>query len=120
MRSSASDLHNLIAVLHNQDDFSEKIETDANISIPVLQLKRYLRDIENDRKDASLDRQFFMKLEQFLKISNSSYRQIRRNVADWRLNSDTEKELICRNIKNYLNNYNQQTDILTYFRNLAK
>ena len=88
--------------------------------MPALQIRRYLRDIENNRKDMSLDRQLFLKLEQFLGIKNSSFKQIRRNVADWRLNSDTEKTLIRRNIKNYLNNYNQQTDILIYFRNLAK
>ena len=120
MRNNASDLHNLLAVLNNQDDYSEKIETNSKISVPALQIRRYLRDIENNLKDMSLDRQLFLKLEQFLGIKNSSFKQIRRNVADWRLNSDTEKTLIRRNIKNYLNNYNQQTDILIYFRNLAK
>lgn len=120
MRGSASDLHNLLAVLANQEDYKDKIETNSKINVPVLQLRRYLRDIENDRKDISLDRQLFLKLEQFLNIKNSSFRQIRRNVADWRLNSTAEKTLIRRNIKNYLNNYNQQTDILVYFRDQAK
>lgn len=116
MRSSASDLHNLLAVLNNQDKYKERIKVNHNISVPVLQLRRYLRDISANSKDRSLDRTFFTKLENFFKITDSNFKQIRRYVGDWHLVSDNEKNKIRKQIKNFLQNYGQQNDLLIDFK----
>lgn len=119
MRSSASDLHNVLTVLNNQTDFEGKITPNSRIAVPVLQLRRYLRDLENGRKDRGLDRQLFKTLEDFLAVRNSVYKKIRRNVGDWDLNSEAEKKNIRRTIKNELNRISLQLDILQHFKSLT-
>lgn len=116
MRTNASDLHNLLSVLSNQQDFAEKITTNANINIPALQIRRYLRDIDSGLKQQGIDRAFFKTLEEFLKISDSDLKEIRRAVADWRDASATEKSTIRYKIKNSLQATNHQIDILIQFR----
>jgi hypothetical protein len=118
MRSSASDLHNLLAVLNHQEKYEEKIKTNLSISVPVLQIKRYLRDIENHRFDHGQDRSFFLKLEDFLKISDSKVKSIRRVVGDWKDNSHGEKDIIRHQIKNLIQASGQQSDILQKFKTL--
>lgn len=120
MRTSATDLHNLLAVLNNQDDFEERITVNHNISVPVLQLRRYLRDISNKRKDRGLDRGLFIKLETFFKISDSTIKQIRRFVGDWHDVSNNEKADTRKQIKNMLQGYGQQNDLLIQFKTLIK
>jgi hypothetical protein len=117
LRLQASDLHNIITVLSNQDQFADKIAVNKAISPPILQLKHYFRDIENDRKDRGWDRAFFKKLEEFLKINDSACREVRRAVADWHMNSDNEKHTVRYQIKNLLLPTNQQNDLLLHFKN---
>jgi len=118
MKGSASDLHNLIAILTKQSNYSSKIETDASVSVPELQVRRYLRDIENDRKMIGLDRAFFKTLEEFLKISDGEIKSMRVYIADWLQCSAGEKRRIKLRIKNILGPSNFQLDILMHFRSL--
>jgi hypothetical protein len=116
MKSSASDLHNVLAILSNQGDYKDKIKVDAGISVPNLQIRKYLRDIENDRKEKGWDRAFFKTLGEFLKITSSDLKQMRMYVADWTANSITEKRKIKLAIKNALQATNHQNDLLVHFR----
>jgi hypothetical protein len=118
MRNNANDLYNLLSVLNNQTDYAGKIQSDPTVSIPALQIKRYLRDIENTRKDKSLDRQFFYKLESFLRITDSEYKELRRNVVDWNMNSSAEKRNVIRSIKHEMNKLSLQLDLLQQFKTL--
>lgn len=118
MRNNATDLHNLLSVLNNQLDYASKIQPDAAIAIPALQIKRYLRDIENNRKDKALDRQFFYKLESFLKITDPEYKELRRSIVDWGMNSSVEKRNIIRSIKHDMNKTSLQLDLLQQFKTL--
>jgi len=118
MRNNATDLHNLLSVLNNQIDYTGKIQSDPTVSIPALQIKRYLRDMENTRKDKSLDRQFFYKLESFLKITDPEYKELRRNVVDWNMNSSAEKRNVIRSIKHEMNKLSLQLDLLQQFKTL--
>jgi hypothetical protein len=116
MRSTATDLHNLLAVLNKQDKYADRIRVNHNISVPVLQLKRYLRDITANQKDRGLDRTLFMKLENFFKISDSQVKQTRRFVGDWADVSPNEKATVRKQIKNFLQAYGQQNDLLIQFK----
>lgn len=90
MKTSGTDYHNLIAVLNNQSKYDVYINSNYSIAIPYLQLRRYLKDFSASSSSHSVDRQFLIKLEEFLKVSK--YKSIRRVVADWHLASDTEKK----------------------------
>lgn len=115
MRSNSTDMHNLIAILSNQNKYEGRITTNYKISPPLLQIKRYFRDILNDRKLRGVDRSFFKSLEDFLQISNGEFKNVRRTVADWNLASDTEKHTVRYAIKNLIRPTNQQNDLLIHF-----
>lgn len=116
MRANASDLHNVLAVLNHQDKYEGKLTPNANISVPALQIKRYLRDIENGRKEPSTDRQLFMTVETYFKLKDSRLKQMRRDVGDWHLNSDAEKATIQKTIKNYMSTMTLSSDIFAHFK----
>lgn len=115
MSASSSDLHNIIAVLSNQDKFSDKIKTDGKISPPILTIKRYFREILNKTKYPGQDRAFFKSLEDYLKISNSNYKNIRRTVGDWESSSKNEQNTVMYEIKNLIKPTNHQNDLVLRF-----
>ena len=117
MRPSATDLHNLLSVLAEQDKYAGKIAVNHEISVPELQIRRWLRDIENGKKDVSLDRQLFLKLETYFRIKDSTLRNIRRDVADWSIASHSEKEAAINLIKQMANRLSQQSDLYQHFKN---
>lgn len=85
MHYSATDLANLLSVLNNQDVFSGHIKIQADISIPLFQINRYLRDVARQSKSStSEDQTFFWRLEDYLKVyGNSTIRQLRRDISNW-------------------------------------
>jgi hypothetical protein len=116
MRTSATDLHNLLVALANQDEYEGKIKANHNINVPGLQFKRYLRDVDNGYKNIPMDRNFFLELERFFKLSDSNLKTIRRHVMDWHRTSDSEKIVVVRNIKQMANSLSQQNDLYQTFR----
>jgi hypothetical protein len=57
-----------------------------------------------------------MKLENFFKISDSQVKQTRRFVGDWADVSPNEKATVRKQIKNFLQSYGQQNDLLIQFK----
>lgn len=118
MNPGKSDLHNLLVVLNHQDKFSSKITTDSHIFVPMIQLKHYLNNIEDNRTELDVDRRMlFKKLEDGLLIKDNNLKHIRRAVADWDLTSKNEREIIYTNIKQLANSLAQQNDLFQYFKN---
>ena len=83
VRSSANDLHNLLAVIDGRADIVKKLrnpnEAEAlrqRNTLPTMAVKRYLRKLEDDYR-------FLAQLESNLKITNAEYRQLRRAVSDF-------------------------------------
>lgn len=112
LRMTGNDLHNLLAVINNQLDYLDKIEVDPSISLPELQIKRYLRDIINNRHDITMERRFFLKLEDFLGIRDVQYKTIRRTVLDWKNSPHYERNYTKELIKRLLNTFMQQRNDL--------
>ena len=116
MRTSATDLHNLLVALASQDEYENKIKTNYNINVPTLQFKRYLRDVDNGYKNIPMDRNFFLELERYFKISDSNLKGIRRHVMDWHRTSDSEKVVVVRKIKQLANAITIQNDLYQIFK----
>lgn len=92
IKASGTDLHNLISVLNHQGDYDDQIHSDYNIAIPYLQLRRYLKDYSlgpTTGQGNSMDRQFLIKLEKYLKVTK--YSKFRRIIGDWWNASHDEK-----------------------------
>jgi hypothetical protein len=98
MRPSTTDLANLLAVLGNQDDYRDRIDVDASVSPPELQIKRYLRNMTQRLETHAYDRSMLLNAEGSLKINNSDLRQIRRVVGDWSRTDKTQQNLAYRQL----------------------
>jgi len=116
MRSVMSDLGNLLAVLSNQKDYDNTIKADFGINIPFLQLKRYLMDMKNGNKTSSVDKTFFLKLEDFLKVNESLHKTIRRYVTNWDTTQAAEKKNVVEIIKREFNTRSNYNDIYLHLK----
>ncbi|SVD21403.1 uncharacterized protein METZ01_LOCUS374257, partial [marine metagenome] len=66
IRTTATDLHNWVAVLNQPDRYAETIGPVGRSSMPVLQLRQYLRQVASGRVNPNFDKQFLMSLERKL------------------------------------------------------
>lgn len=91
IRPSATDLHNLTAVLLNPTKYSDTVSDLNNLSFDQLRFKRYLRNIIKGKVNESADRMMFYRMQKNLKIRNTFLKQARRIIADYPSANPTER-----------------------------
>lgn len=94
MRPGGTDMYNMASILNNPSDYSDLVSDAEAVRFDELRFKRYLRGIIAGRKDAPADRQFFLRLQKDLRISNPILKQIRRIAGDYAIASPAEKQAI--------------------------
>ena len=115
MRQASTDMGNLLSVLSNQDKYDDKeIDSNYNIAIPELNLKRYLKDLLYNVKHHDQDRAFLLKLEEYLKVSK--YKTIRRIIMDWEKATVAEQKATINVLRREFNAKSLNCDIYQYFR----
>jgi hypothetical protein len=114
MRGTATDLANLIAVLSNQRDWEDRIETNFDISAPVLQIKSYLRGVWQGTWYHGRDRQTFMNIETMMNIHDSTLAQVRRVVLDWKLHNENDRTFAMHNIRRELARHAVRLDLIDF------
>jgi hypothetical protein len=95
VRSSANDLHNMLAVIDGRPDIVKKLRNPREAealrqrnTLPTLAVKRYLRKMEDDYR-------FLTQLENNLKVHRSDYKSLRRAISGWdRLDSSSRTRTI--------------------------
>lgn len=100
-RAFATDLYNFVYFIVGDDTALEKLKDPksakkarSTVTLPVLGLNRYLRGVASGSRDTN-DARFLLGLESSLKISNPTYSQVRRNVANYhRLTLDQRKATV--------------------------
>jgi len=92
IRSTATDLHNWVAVFSNPERYANQIGPVGRASMPLLQFKRYLRDVAQGKANPNFDKQFLMSLERNLGIRNGQYSAVRRLLSDWNRLYGTERK----------------------------
>ena len=117
MRSGVSDVGNLIAVLGDQSKYEDNMKINHDITAPMLQIKTYLRGVWLGVNQHTRDRQFFMSLENALKIHDSTFSQVRRTVLDWKTSDKSERQQALANIRRELNRHATRLDILQHLPN---
>jgi hypothetical protein len=105
---SGTDLSNVISTIKN----AKEILGEKNADIPVLEIKRYLRNFEYDSMSESLKRQLFLKIQNKLKIHNSSLISLRREIVDANNLSWFQKKKIGDRLYQLLRRQNYRCDIL--------
>ena len=83
VRGRANDLHNMLAIVAGDPAIVQKLANKnaamalrQRQSVPVLAIRRYLRDFKNDYS-------FLSQLETALSVSNSDYKNLRRAISDF-------------------------------------
>ncbi len=83
VRTTTNDLHNMMAVVAGDPEITKKLSNKNSAmamrqrqSVPVLAIRRYLRDFKNAYS-------FLSKLEVGLGITNVDYKNLRRAISDY-------------------------------------
>ena len=111
VRSSANDLHNMLAVIDGREDIVKKLKNSGQAealrqrnTLPTLAVKRYLRKLEDDYR-------FLTQLENNLKITNAEYRHLRRSVSDFNRLDKGSKRKVTNKLLNLARNLLPGTDL---------
>lgn len=97
IRSTATDLHNWVAVFSNPDRYADQIGPVGRASMPVMQFKKFLRDVAQGKSNPNFEKQFLMSLERNLGIASGQYGAVRRLLSDWnRLYGSERKQSATR------------------------
>lgn len=97
VRTTTNDLHNMMAIVAGDPEIVQKLANKNQAmalrqrqSVPVLAIRRYLRDFKNSYS-------FLSKLEIGLGISNIDYKNLRRAIADYpKLDRTRKKATVTR------------------------
>jgi hypothetical protein len=118
-RSSGSDFNNMAQILLNPERYSEKINIDAQITVPELQLKTWLRHIVNGTADETADRRFFLALQRRLGVDSPGLISARRVVADWSRSLSSERTQATARVYRGLSHDLKQSDLFAPFARIA-
>jgi len=111
---STTDLANLISTLKNAREYLDQ----PNADIPVLELKRYLRDFQANNMSNTLRRNFFYNLQSRLRINDSLILAFRRDIADSTQLTWQEKKIIGGRLYTQLRRYDYKCDVLALLQKL--
>tara|TARA_Y100000389_G_scaffold182903_1_gene199904 strand:+ start:645 stop:1328 length:684 start_codon:yes stop_codon:yes gene_type:complete len=100
VRTGATDLHNLGAILANQSKFADKLTSTGNVSLDELKFKRYLRDVASGKVNKAQDRQLFMTMQRNLGIRNSLLKNARRVAQDYGSATNQERKAVAQRMVN--------------------
>jgi hypothetical protein len=109
MRSGGTDLANLIAVMSNQDDFSDNFHTNIKVYVPELQTKAYLRSFSSFTPNQV--RQFLLRLDMDLLIAEPQLHQARRIVSDWKDADRLHKSTAWSSLEREFTRHGKQIDV---------
>jgi hypothetical protein len=105
---SNTDLANVISTLYNARTYLEQPDVD----IPLLEFKRYLRDCHGTTMDSATRRSFFYKMQNRMKVTDSTLTNFRREIVDTDDLEFDDKIRIGHRLYNQLRKYEYKCDIL--------
>lgn len=82
IRSYATDVHNLIAILNDSSNQANIIK-DKRVVVPEFAMKRYFRDLMWGTREFALNRSFFIQLSSDLGITDGNALTARRMLVDY-------------------------------------
>lgn len=115
IRSYATDVHNLIAVLNNKH-LRDKLDIDRTVHLPEFAIKRYLRDVMWGTREHNLNRSFFIQLSSDLGVTDPNTRTARRNIIDYHSLTPQEYYDTAERISRKLNDLAINCDLHWYYK----
>lgn len=116
MKSSASDLYNIMTILDNQADFEGVIRTNYSVSPALLETKSYLRRVMTVPHTTVQDRFVLSNVAQHLQISHGGLLLARRVISYWEDHSPAERRGAHDMIERYIRSVGPGLDILALIR----
>jgi hypothetical protein len=103
-RMSATDLYNFVYFIIGDDDALNKLKDPGaarrmrtSVQFPTLAFNRYVSKLSTGTVSSINDQQTFLNIESALKISNSDYKAVRRNIFSFQsLSKNSKKQLVTR------------------------
>jgi|TARA_R110000803_G_scaffold94918_1_gene162678 hypothetical protein len=103
-RMSSTDLYNFVYFIEGDEDAHSKLKDpgaakrlSATTHFPLMAFNRYVHALGNATASSSRDQQTFINIESALKITNTDYKGIRRNVFSFvSISADSKKKLVTR------------------------
>ena len=103
-RMSATDLYNFVYFIIGDDDALNKLKDPGaarrmrtSVQFPTLAFNRYVSKLSTGTVSSLNDQQTFLNIESALKISNSDYKAVRRNIFSFQsLSKNSKKQLVTR------------------------
>ena len=121
VRTGATDLHNLAAILNNPKKYADKISDAGAVQFDELQFKRYLRDIAAGKQRNNIDRSFLLRMQKNLGIRNSFLKNARRVMGDYGATNPGERKGVTnRMITSFRQDDQFRSDIFKPYANTAK
>ncbi|MBR20359.1 MAG: hypothetical protein CMA64_09505 [Euryarchaeota archaeon] len=105
VRAGATDLHNLLASVDKT---------------PQAQVKRYLMDIVNGRKDTQADRRALIMIQRGLGVRSGTTNQMRRIIADWPRMLPNERKVAATRLGFALNHNARGSDLTPMYVKTVK
>jgi hypothetical protein len=98
-RTNATDLYNFMYYVNGSDKALEKLKDPISAKslanktyVPLTDFYRFIVRLKNSSPVQVNDQEVFIKFESALKITNSDYKSIRRDVFNWKRLSDTDRK----------------------------
>ena len=79
-RTTQTDMFNTIVLLLHQEKYSDRLNTQYNVTIPEYRIKRILRDMARGRVDEDDYHQLFLLMMRQIKGTTSEHQRIRRQL----------------------------------------
>lgn len=124
--TNSTDIYFIMNVLFGEDDVKKYLkDNDASIdfinklSIDNNTIRQWFNNIEHAKDDISLDRRFFTKLEKNLKISNSSYKSLRRLISDWNLLNNSQRQVAVTRLLFALKSNARKSELVSALEEIA-
>ena len=116
-RNSQPDLYNLITLVLRQDRYSHILDTDNNVSIPELRLRRNLRQIARGGFDNNDYSQLMLMLQRKFDKLPKILISFRRQISDWKNLSPNQQTQTIRRLLTQMREKGMQSD---FYRHLSK
>tara|TARA_X000001036_G_scaffold439839_1_gene492592 strand:+ start:14 stop:886 length:873 start_codon:yes stop_codon:yes gene_type:complete len=103
-RMSATDLYNFVYFIIGDEDALNKLKDPGaasrmrnSVQFPIMAFNRYVTKLSTGTVSSINDQQTFLNIESALKISNSDYKAVRRNIFSFQsLTKNSKKQLVTR------------------------
>lgn len=118
-RVTQPDLYNLITLVLRQDQYSDKIITDASIGIPELRLKRNLRSLSKGTFDNNDYSQMMLIMQRRFEKMPMQLIGLRRRISDWKRLSNSEKTSAIKQLRLNMRERGIQSDFFVELDRLA-